>query len=105
MEHKAGAIAQLLDGIRQSTTVTVQCVLCIDDVEPHMQALRGGASEVLHLCSRALPEVRNVLGVTAFSTPLGIQLRPHHAVLKHLVVIALPPGSRKVEILGERQHW
>ena len=80
IEHKEAAVRQLLAGCAQAG-VDVQRVLCIDDVEPQMQAMRHGCGSTPHFGFIASGGDSGGGGSGG-----GIQLQPHLADVKHCVI-------------------
>ena len=71
--------------------VTVDKICCIDDMEPHMAAMRYAARAF------GVPSI----GISAYRDPSdGVMLRTHNLSFKHLLVLALPHGGRKLAILN-----
>ena len=87
-EFKAATIKQLV-GCCVSAGITVTKVICIDDMESHMSSMRFACSDA---------GVGSV-GVSACRGLSNVDLRMHSLTPKHIVVLALPHGSRKLRIL------
>lgn len=91
VEHKARAAAQILQCCALAGK-TVESLVIIDDMEPHMAGFLDGAKRF------GVP----TFAINSFERPgQRLALRQHNPNEKHMVVLAFPQGSGKMEILQE----
>ena len=123
VDHKLNAVRGLLQCCAQEG-ITVETMGFIDDMPPHMDAFLEGAAPfavptfALHAVPR-LPAslVNSTDSMKAIDSPksphalhpphapeAAIRLRPHNGDETDIVILALPPGSRKGEILRQVQR-